>query len=33
MLVGESLIRAERTEEKLRELLGVESNSEATPPR
>ena len=25
MLVGESLIRAERTEEKVRELLGVES--------
>jgi indole-3-glycerol phosphate synthase len=25
MLVGESLIRAERTEEKLRELLGAES--------
>lgn len=34
MLVGESLIRAERTEDKLRELLGVEStDSEATPRR
>ncbi|MBD0315583.1 MAG: indole-3-glycerol phosphate synthase TrpC [Nitrospiraceae bacterium] len=32
MLVGESLIRAERTEQKLRELLGVES-TEATPRR